>query len=138
MARKKKNNPVEIDENFIKKGAEKISEDDVKKVAEKSDEIEDKFQSKGPLGRYIQDARLMLGLIADYLRGDYRKILWFTISASTFVLLYAWNPFDLIPDMIPFVGLVDDALVFFIALKLIEKDLFRYKTWKLGKIKKTP
>ncbi len=119
-----------IDEEYVRKGAEKVTDKEVGKVAESADEIEDKFKSSGPLGRYIEDARLMLSLIKDYWRGNYQETLWFSIAAIVFVLLYVWNPLDLIPDFIPFMGFVDDVLAFSIAFRLVEKDLRRYKKWK--------
>ena len=125
----------EIDEKFVRQGAAKMTDKEVEKVAENSDQIEDKFKSKGPLKRYVEDARLMLSLIKDYWRGDYRKTLWFTIAAIVFVFLYVLNPLDLIPDAIPFVGYLDDALAFTVAFKLVEKDLKRYKSWKLNQPK---
>ena len=45
-------------------------------------------------------------------------------------LLYVLNPIDIIPDFIPFIGRIDDALVLKFCLKLIEKDLSKYKKWK--------
>jgi len=131
-SKKRKTKKVQIDEEYVRKGAEKVTDKEVGRVAVNAEEIEDKFKSSGPLGRFIEDARLMLSLIKDYWRGDYRKTLWFTIAAIVFVLLYVWNPLDLIPDFIPFVGFVDDVLAFSVAFKLVEKDLKRYKEWKLG------
>ena len=133
MAKSKTNSsPKEnIDEQFVRKGAKNVTEKEVEQVAEHAEEIEDKFKSSGPLGRYIEDARLMLSLIKDYWRGDYRKILWFTVAAIAFVFLYVLNPLDLLPDALPFVGMVDDALAFSVAFKLVEKDLKKYKEWKL-------
>jgi len=120
-----------IDEQFVREGAKKVSEKEMEQVAANAEEIEDKFKSSGRLGRYIEDARLMLSLIKDYWRGDYRKILWFTIAAIVFALLYVLNPLDLIPDILPIVGFIDDALAFSVAFKLVEKDLKKYKEWKL-------
>ena len=133
MAKSKTNSsPKEnIDEQFVRKGAKNVTEKEVEQVAEHAEEIEDKFKSSGPLGRYIEDARLMLSLIKDYWRGDYRNILWFTIAAIAFVFLYVLNPLDLLPDALPFVGMVDDALAFSVAFRLVEKDLKKYKEWKL-------
>ena len=133
MAKSKTNSSKKenIDEQFVRTGAKNVTEKEVEQVAEHAEEIEDKFKSSGPLGRYIEDARLMLSLIKDYWRGDYRKILWFTVAAIAFVFLYVLNPLDLLPDALPFVGLVDDSLAFSVAFRLVEKDLKKYKAWKL-------
>lgn len=124
---------VKTDEGFVCKGAEKITRREVEEVVEKSELIESKFKSFRALGKYFEGARLMLALIRDYWRGDYRETPWFTIAAIVFMLLYVLNPFDLVPDMIPFIGLVDDVFAFSIAFKIAEKDLQRYKKWKLAR-----
>ena len=40
------------------------------------------------------------------------------------------SPIDLIPDVIPVVGLVDDAAVIAICLLMIEQELHDYSEWK--------
>jgi len=130
-SKKREKKAERTDAEYIKRGAEKVTDKEVEQVAENAEEIEDKFKSSGRLGRYIEDARLMLSLIKDYWRGDYRKILSFTVTAIAFTLLYVLNPLDLIPDVLPIVGFVDDALAFSVAFKLVEKDLMNYKKWKL-------
>lgn len=111
--------------------AKKITEEDLKKVIDKADEIKEKFEGKGPLGRFISDVKLMISLIKDYYDGKYRKIPFYSIAAIIAALLYVFNPFDIIPDAIPVVGLVDDALVVGACLLLVEQDLMEYKEWKL-------
>jgi len=124
---------AKADEEFVRKGAEKITHKEMEEVVEKSELIESKFKSFRVLGKYFEGARLMLALIRDYWRGDYRETPWFTIAAIVFMLLYVLNPFDLVPDMIPFIGLVDDVFAFSIAFKIAEKDLQRYRKWKLAR-----
>jgi len=48
---------------------------------------------------------------------------WKTVVAIFGVLLYLINPFDIIPDFIPGIGYLDDALAVGAALKLIRDDL---------------
>ena len=48
---------------------------------------------------------------------------WKTVVAIFGVLLYLINPFDVIPDFIPGIGYLDDALAIGVALKLIRDDL---------------
>ena len=120
-----------VDEGFIKKGASKITEEDVGKVNDKADEIRTKFEHGGPLGRFINDAKLLLSVVKDYWSGKYRKIPWWAISAIVFTLLYVLSPVDLIPDFIPVVGLLDDAAVMGLCLYLLEQELQHYKEWKM-------
>jgi hypothetical protein len=46
-------------------------------------------------------------------------------------LLYVLNPADVLPDVIVGVGYLDDATVVAFCLKLIEKELEKYKAWQL-------
>ena len=49
-----------------------------------------------------------------------------TVTALTLALLYFINPFDLIPDMLPIVGVVDDAMVFALVATMMATDARRY------------
>jgi uncharacterized membrane protein YkvA (DUF1232 family) len=64
--------------------------------------------------------------------GKYRGAMRWTIAAAAFALIYMLNPFDLVPDVLPFVGALDDATVIAACLFLIERDLFKYRDWKIG------
>jgi uncharacterized membrane protein YkvA (DUF1232 family) len=114
----------------LEKGAKRVTEDDVGKVLTKQKDIEDKFKTGGPLGRFIEDLKLLFSVVKDYYKGRYRRIPWFSIGSIVFALLYVLNPVDLIPDFIPVIGYVDDALVVAACLALVKQDLEDYKKWK--------
>lgn len=118
------------DEKFVKEGAEEVTPTDIEKVVEKSEDIQKKFSARGPLKRFIVDARLLTSLVKDWRTGKYRQVLYGTIAAVVFALLYVFNPFDLVPDVLPFIGVVDDATVIGACLMLIERDLNKYRGWK--------
>ncbi len=120
------------DEEFVKEGAEEVTQKDIEKVVEKSEDIQKKFSARGPLKRFIADARLLTSLIQDWRTGKYRQVLYGTIVAAVFALLYVFNPFDIIPDVLPVIGVVDDASVIAACLMLIEQDLNKYRSWKEG------
>ena len=121
---------MEIDEEFVKEGAKKMTEKDVEKVVDKSEEIKKKFTIYGPLKRFIEDAKLLIALVKDYWRKSYRQVPFGVIGAIVFSLIYVFNPFDLVPDVLPIVGQVDDASVITACLMLIERDLRQYQKWR--------
>ena len=121
-----------VGEELIKEGSPKITEKDIVKVVDKSEDIQKKFRSRGPLQRFIEDARLLIAVVKDYWSGTYRKLPYGTIAAIVFTLIYVFNPLDLIPDVLPIIGEVDDAAVVTACLFLVERDLLAYKQWKQG------
>lgn len=120
------------DEEFIKEGAEEVTPKDIEKVDEKSEDIKKKFSARGPLKRFVVDARLLTALVRDWRAGKYRQALYGTIAAIVFGLLYVFNPFDIVPDVVPFLGVLDDATVMGALLMLVERDLNKYRSWKEG------
>ena len=119
-----------IDTDFIKKGSATVNSEDVKKVLDKANEITEKVVKSGPLQRFLKDVALLISMVKDYWSGAYREIPWWVIAAVVFTLLYVLSPIDLIPDFIPIIGLLDDAVVIALCLALIEQDLLKYQEWK--------
>lgn len=118
------------DEEFIKEGAEKVTPTDIQTVAERSEDINKKFSARGPLKRFIEDGKVLTALVRDWRAGKYRQVLYGTIAAVVFGLIYVINPLDLVPDILPVLGVVDDATVIGALLLLVERDLKKYRSWK--------
>jgi uncharacterized membrane protein YkvA (DUF1232 family) len=119
-----------MSEEYVKSGAEKVTPKEIEKVVEHADEIRQQFQARGPLRRFVEDGKMLTALLKDWRQGNYRTALWGTIAAAAFALIYVFNPFDIIPDVLPFVGAIDDASVIAACLMLIERDLVKYRAWK--------
>ncbi len=119
-----------LGEELIKEGSPKITEKDIVKVVERSDEIDRKLHSWGPLQRFVDDGHLLISAVKDYWGGTYRRWPWATMGAVVFTLLYVFDPLDLVPDVLPIIGQVDDAAVLAACLFLVERDLQVYKQWK--------
>ncbi|HLO18315.1 MAG TPA: DUF1232 domain-containing protein [Anaerolineales bacterium] len=117
-------------EEFVKEGAEKVTSKDIETVVDKSEEIQKKFSARGPLKRFIEDGKMLIALVKDWRTGKYRKALYGTIAAAVFALIYVFNPFDIVPDVLPIIGAVDDAAVIGACLMLVERDLRTYRSWK--------
>ena len=122
------------DEEFVKEGAEKVTPKDIQTVDEKSEEINKQFSARGPLKRFIEDGKVLTALVRDWRAGKYRQALYGTIAAVAFALLYVFNPFDLLPDVLPFIGALADATVIGALLMLVERDLKKYRSWKEGQV----
>ena len=120
------------DEEFVKEGAEKVTPKDIQTVAEQSEEINKQFRARGPLKRFIEDGKVLTALIRDWRAGKYRQALYGTIAAVVFGLIYVFNPLDLVPDVLPIIGALDDATVIGALLMLVERDLRKYRSWKEG------
>lgn len=114
----------------LDKRASKISDNDVKKILDQESDLLSKVTGAGgPLGKLLDDVKTLFSMIKDYWNGDYREVPWTTIAAAAAALAYVLSPIDLIPDFIPVVGLIDDALVVTLCIKAIQTDLESYKAW---------
>ena len=117
-------------EEYIKDGAQNVTPKDVEKVISRSEEIQRKFSAKGPLARFVEDGKLLIAIVKDYWAGAYRQIPYGSIASIVFTLIYVFNPFDMMPDMLPIIGQLDDVAVMGACLILVEQDLHKYKDWK--------
>ena len=117
---------------IVKREAQQVTEQDIEKVLAKSEEIRRRFETGGPLGKFVDDFKLLIAVVRDYWKGKYKKIPFWSIAAIVAALLYVLNPFDLIPDFIPIVGQIDDAAVVAACLLMVRQDLHKYKKWKIA------
>jgi uncharacterized membrane protein YkvA (DUF1232 family) len=117
---------------IVTRDARQVTEQDIEKVLDKSEELRKRFESGGPLGKFVYDFKLLIAVVRDYWKGRYRKIPFWTVAAIVAALLYVLNPFDLIPDFIPIVGQIDDGAVVAACLLMVRQDLHRYKKWKIA------
>ena len=124
--------PENLSEEIVKDGAQNVTQKDIQKVITKSEEIQRKFSAKGPLARFIEDGKLLIAIVKDYWAGAYRQIPYGVIASSVFTLIYVLNPFDMVPDVLPLIGQLDDVAVLGACLLMVEHDLHTYKDWKLG------
>jgi uncharacterized membrane protein YkvA (DUF1232 family) len=123
-----------FDQDFIRAGAQSVTEADLDALAARADELRRKFDQPGPIGHVRSSAHLLVALVRDHRNGSYREVPWWAMAAVGFCLLYVLNPVDLLPDIIPVLGQIDDAVVISVCLVLIDQELQKYKRWKLDSV----
>ncbi|MFP3912681.1 MAG: YkvA family protein [Desulfobacteraceae bacterium] len=87
----------------------------------------------GLLSRAAEDFKLLFALIKDYWRGDYRDVSLWSMGVFVSGIVYILVPVDILPDFIPFLGQMDDALILLLCLYFLEKDLHKYKKWRMSR-----
>jgi len=119
----------ELDKAYLKEKSKLIEPKDVDKLYKKRNRLQKLLKLK-VFTKQKDKIKLLFELVKHYKKGRYKNIPWRSVAAITFTLLYIVNPMDVIPDVLPFVGYVDDMSVFMALYNLIDKDIENYKEWK--------
>ena len=77
----------------------------------------------------LQDVKDLYSLFKDGMRGRY-KVHPVNLGIIGGGLLYFIIPSDLIPDIIPLMGLIDDAAVLTMIINSLRGELIKYRNWK--------
>lgn len=77
---------------------------------------------------------MLLKILREYYTGTYKEVPWKFIAAAGFSALYLINPFDVIPDVLPVLGYLDDAAVVGLVLKTYLSEIAKYKKRQENKI----
>ena len=118
-------------EKIFRTGLDSVTDEQVEQAANRTGRKISKLENSGipaSLEDLWMNIRLLYSIISDAVLGRY-KVPYRTIAAIAFTLLYFVNPFDLIPDIIPVVGYIDDAFVVSLCIKFIGTDLEKYRKW---------
>jgi uncharacterized membrane protein YkvA (DUF1232 family) len=86
-------------------------------------------ESRPRLGRlrHMRDFLKSVVLLFEMLIDPTCVIPWRTTAGIVFALAYFISPFDLIPDAIPVIGFLDDALVVAEVIYMFSADIQRYE-----------
>ena len=76
----------------------------------------------------------MIRLIRAYRRGEYRDISLQHLLVIVTAILYFVLPNDAIPDSVPILGQLDDAVVVRLAMQSVSADLDAFMAWETVKI----
>ncbi|PTY39683.1 YkvA family protein [Brachyspira hampsonii] len=90
------------------------------------------LSSSRHLSKFLDKIQLMVDMIGDYVNGNYKDVPWKSLSAIAGALIYLILPLDVLPDLFPIIGLLDDAFIIGLCIKYFSEDLNKYKAWKYG------
>ena len=93
--------------------------------------LENKLKLIPGIGKFLSDIACMVSLVRSYIRKEYTDIPLGTIISIVSALLYIVSPVDLIPDVIPGIGYLDDMALLVLVLKFIHSDVEEYKKWRI-------
>lgn len=77
--------------------------------------------------------RAVLRLLKSWAMREYTDVSWRSILLLTAAVVYFVNPMDVIPDMLPVIGLLDDIGVITFVLHSLSEDLRRFQEWERQK-----
>lgn len=77
--------------------------------------------------------RTILRMVQAYANGSYRELPWKTLLAFLGGIIYFLMPVDLVPDFIPFTGLLDDFTVIMFITGAFQQDIEQFLEWEATK-----
>ena len=80
--------------------------------------------------RLVADAVDAIAMIFDWLLGKFEWSPIRLIVALVIGLAYLVSPIDIIPDVIPLAGWLDDFLVATAVIRIAREDVTRWREWK--------
>ena len=111
----------------FQQGVKDFTVDDLNKVLDDESTARKKASF---LGKQLDNFLLLWDLLKDYHNGIYKNVPWKLIAAVGFAGAYLISPLDVIPEVIPVLGFVDDAAVFALVVSAFQSEIDAYKEWK--------
>ena len=120
-----------MDERVAKRtlyaAAADVEKEDVENILERKSEFDDKLHDvPDRFTKLVKQLQLLFELMQDWWGGRYKGVPWLSITMAAAAVLYFVNPLDIIPDVIPIVGYLDDAVVVGLAIAALKEDLKKY------------
>jgi uncharacterized membrane protein YkvA (DUF1232 family) len=141
MPRKPK--PAKFDQETIADAVKKTSnraseylrdrEKTMKLIGDARRKAGDAMPASGPLVEVWHYLQTLFRLVGAYTRREYTDIPWKSLVLIGGAILYFVMPADLIPDIIPVAGLVDDAAVIAFVVAQVRGDLDAFAAWEASR-----
>lgn len=85
---------------------------------------------RGPFAETWPYLMAMIRLLRAYHHGEYRDVSPPNLLVVVAAMIYFISPFDVIPDSVPILGHIDDAMVVRLALESVRADLDTFMAWE--------
>ena len=82
------------------------------------------------IGTVAEDLFLSIEMVRDWKRKIYKDVPMRTVIAIVATIVYLVSPIDVIPDVVPGIGVVDDIAVVGFCVKAVHDDIRKYEQWK--------
>lgn len=92
--------------------------------------VTEKFQKIGPVGKKLAYIPEMIMLVRSYAIKEYTEISLAEIIAIIAALIYFVSPLDVLPDIVPGLGILDDVIVVGIIIDWCDEDIDKYMEWR--------
>ena len=112
-----------------KEKAKKLLEDE-DKMDRFLERLEKKLKHIPVVGGILSEIPTLISLVKAFIQKKYLEIPIGSVIAIVGALIYFLSPVDLIPDLLPAIGLADDAAVLTLAFKLVHDDVVEFKSWR--------
>ncbi|MCK2042957.1 DUF1232 domain-containing protein [Chromohalobacter sp. TMW 2.2308] len=87
-------------------------------------------QRSGALMRIARALRVFVPMLGDVTAGRYRPVPWAACGWMTAAVAYLIMPFDIIPDFLMLIGVIDDVFIVGWLLTRVDHSLAPYRRWK--------
>jgi uncharacterized membrane protein YkvA (DUF1232 family) len=123
-------------EDYVKNAREKAGkQDELRDIVNQAfAKVMDVAKSSTQLDQLVKKVLLFIKMLKSYLSGEYTAIPLRTIVTLTAGLVYFINPFDIIPDVIPGLGFVDDLAILMWIAGNLGKDIGDYEEFLKGNL----
>lgn len=97
------------------------------KVFKKADNLN---ISESSMNRFVSQLKTLGRMLNEYIKGNYPSMPWKSVLLIVAGLLYFVMPMDIVPDMIPLSGFIDDATIIFWIIQNLQKDIEHFMEWE--------
>lgn len=106
---------------------DQVTEGDLRRLVDRQREVGERVKKvPGRLRKLRNQIVLLYDMLKAYAKRDYTAVPWWAIAMGVAAVAYFLTPGDLVPDFIPIVGYVDDAMIVGLAVKAIQEELRRF------------